>query len=207
MDQNRIDAVCEGTSYARRAAQDAQFSFGQANMFANAYNEGNTGLHSSIAERVAEGRRHLEAALRQCDAAERALSPLGETRREYLHRTTVNLTVVDSIPQQPRIQGAFDEGAQLRVMEAIGLRFGLKDAVVWLRRRREGREAHNPARSTTNIQIGDLPEGFGAIPQQEQCQSATEDQIDALELIADRYGLWLAAISIRERPRPALRVA
>lgn len=202
MDQNRIDDVCEATSYARSASQEAQFSFGQANMFGNAFNEGNTGLHSSIADRVAEGRRHLEAALRQCDAAERALSPLGETRREYLHRTTINLTVVDSIPQQPRIKG-YDEDAQLRVMETIGLRFGLKDAVTYLRRRREA----FPDKVIANIMIGDLPEGFGAIPQQEQVQSATEDQIDALELIADRYGLALAAIALRSRPRPALRVA
>lgn len=184
------DAICEATSYGRSGASDAAFTFGQANMFANAQNEGNGDMRTSIEQQLERTRRHVESQLRFLEEAERVLSgPLNESRTEYLHRTTINMTILRDIPRQP--VSTADSGSQMRTLEIIGIRFGLNDAVDTLRRRRNPLDTFQPSAEVCD------PNVILSVPQQPQVQTANNDQLQALEYVAEAFGLKRAANEMR----------
>lgn len=184
------DAICEATSYGRSGASDAAFNFGQANMFAQAQNEGNGDMRRSIEQQLEKARRHVESQMRFLEEAERVLSgPLNESRIEYLHRTTIDMDALRSIPRQP--VSAATTGAQMRALEILGIRFGLNDAVDTLRRRRDPGDSFPPF-----AEICD-PKVVMAIKQYEQVQTANRDQLQALEYVAQAMGLNRAANEMR----------
>lgn len=184
------DAICEATSYGRSSATDAAFEFGQANMFAQAQSEGNGDMRRSIETKLAKARRHVEEQLRLLQDAERVLSgPLNEDRIEYLQRTTIDMAVVHSIPRQPVSPHNLDE--QLRALEVLGNRFGLNDAVDTLRRRRDPAKSFLPFSEVCDLNV------VGAIKQYSQVQTANCDQLQALEYVAQAFGLNRAANELR----------
>ncbi len=184
------DAICDATSYGRNSANDASFSFGQANMFCNAQAEGNGDMRRSIETNLAKARRAVEAQLRLLEDAERALSgPMNESRIEYLHRTTIDMDALRAIPRQP--VSPHNLGEQLRALEVLGNRFGLNDAVDTLRRARDPSKTFLPFAEVCDLNI------VGAIKQYSQVQTANCDQLQALEYVADAFGLKRAANELR----------
>lgn len=184
------DAICEATSYGRSSASDAAFEFGQANMFAQAQGEGNGDMRRSIETKLAKARRHVEEQLRLLQDAERALSgPLNEDRIEYLQRTTIDMAAVRAIPRQP--VSPHNLGEQLRALEVLGNRFGLNDAVDTLRRARDPSKSFLPFAEVCDLNV------VGAVKQYSQVQTANCDQLQALEYVADAFGLKRAANELR----------
>lgn len=186
------DAICEATSYGRSGASDAAFTFGQANMFAQAQNEGNGDMRKSIEHQLEKTRRNVESQMRFLEEAERVLSgPLNESRIEYLHRTTIDMNALRAIPRQP--VSTADTGSQMRALEVLGNRFGLNDAVDTLRRRRDpnAKEQFLPFAEVCDMNV------VGAIKQYEQVQTANCDQLQALEYVAQAMGLNRAANEMR----------
>lgn len=184
------DAICEAASYGRSSASDAAFEFGQANMFAQAQGEGNGDMRRSIETKLAKARRHVEEQLRLLQDAERALSgPLNEDRIEYLQRTTIDMAAVRAIPRQP--VSPHPLGDQLRALEVLGNRFGLNDAVDTLRRARDPSKNFLPFAEVCDLNV------VGAIKQYNQVQTANCDQLQALEYVAQAFGLNRAANELR----------
>lgn len=184
------DAICDATSYGRSSASDAAFEFGQANMFAQSQNEGNGDMRRSIEAKLAKARRYVEEQLRLLQDAERALSgPLNEDRIEYLQRTTIDMAAVNAIPRQPVSPHGL--GDQLRALEVLGNRFGLNDAVDTLRRARDPSKNFLPFAEVCDLNI------IIAIKQYSQVQTANCDQLQALEYVADAFGLKRAANELR----------
>lgn len=184
------DAICDATSYGRSSASDAAFEFGQANMFAQSQSEGNGDMRRSIETKLAKARRHVEEQLRLLQDAERALSgPLNEDRIEYLQRTTIDMAAVRAIPRQP--VSPHNLGDQLRALEVLGNRFGLNDAVDTLRRARDPSKTFLPFAEVCDLNV------VGAIKQYSQVQTANCDQLQALEYVADAFGLKRAANELR----------
>ena len=184
------DAICEATSYGRSSASDAAFEFGQANLYAQAQGEGNGDMRRSIETKLAKARRHVEEQLRLLQDAERALSgPLNEDRIEYLQRTTIDMAAVRAIPRQP--VSPHNLGEQLRALEVLGNRFGLNDAVDTLRRARDPSKSFLPFSEVCDLNV------VGAIKQYSQVQTANCDQLQALEYVADAFGLKRAANELR----------
>lgn len=184
------DAICDATSYGRSSASSAAFEFGQANMFAQSQNEGNGDMRRSIEAKLAKARRYVEEQLRLLQDAERALSgPLNEDRIEYLQRTTIDMAAVRAIPRQPVSPHGL--GDQLRALEVLGNRFGLNDAVDTLRRARDPSKNFLPFAEVCDLNI------VSAIKQYCQVQTANCDQLQALEYVADAFGLKRAANELR----------
>lgn len=184
------DAISEATSYGRSSASDAAFEFGQANMFAQSQGEGNGGMRRSIETKLAKARRHVEEQLRLLQDAERVLSgPMNEDRIEYLQRTTIDMAAVRAIPRQP--VSPHDLGEQLRALEVLGNRFGLNDAVDTLRRARDPSKTFLPFAEICDLNV------VGAIRQYDQVQTANCDQLQALEYVAQAFGLNRAANELR----------
>ena len=184
------DAICEATSYGRSSASDAAFEFGQANMFAQAQGEGNGDMRRSIETKLAKARRHVEEQLRLLQDAERVMSgPLNEDRIEYLQRTTIDMAAVRAIPRQP--VSPHNLGEQLRALEVLGNRFGLNDAVDTLRRARDPSKTFLPFAEVCDLNV------VGAIKQYNQVQTANCDQLQALEYVAQAFGLNRAANELR----------
>ena len=190
-----MDSLAEDTSYGRTAAQEAGFDLNQANMFVNAEREGNGDMRRPIEGRLASARRNAEELMRRIEAAERTLSgPLNESRIEYLHRTTIDMSAIRAIPRQPDCTAPL--AVQMRALEAVCIRFGLNDAVDVLRRQRGGAEVETNWREVVNLDV------LGGIRQYEQVQTATNDQLHAMEIVAEAFGLRRAANEIR-RMTPA----
>ena len=168
------DAICEATSYGRSGASDAAFTFGQANMFAQAQNEGNGDMRKSIEHQLEKTRRNVESQMRFLEEAERVLSgPLNESRIEYLHRTTIDMHALRAIPRQP--VSTADTGSQMRALEVLG----------------NAKEQFLSFAEVCDLNV------VGAIKQYEQVQTANCDQLQALEYVAQAMGLNRAANEMR----------
>lgn len=108
-----------------------------------------------------------------------------------LHRTTLNMDVLDAVPVQPVCSADLD--SQVHALRALATLFGLYDGADFLRYRRNPGAVSTPTSEIVRVDV------WKAIPQQQQVQSVTEDQIDALELIARRFGLLVAADAVARR--------
>lgn len=113
-----------------------------------------------------------------------------------LDRTTIDIKYVESLPQYP--DSSADKHSQVRALEALCARFGLWDACTTLRWNRD----MTPV-AVRPVEV--IPMRYADIKHFSQVQSATDDQLEALELVARRFGMVLAADHVAAMRKPVRR--